>query len=89
MKLNLKALLLTAGVVWAGSVLMVGVTNLIWPGYGSTFLQLVASIYPVYDATGSVAAVIVGTLYALVDGAIFGFVFGWLYNFFLCKASPA
>ena len=89
MKLNLKALVLTAGVVWAGSVLIVGVTNLIWPGYGATFLQLVASIYPGYDATASVGAVIVGTLYALVDGAIFGLVFGWLYNFFLGKGSPA
>ena len=89
MKLNLKALVLTAGVVWAGSVLIVGVTNLIWPGYGATFLQLVASIYPGYDATRSVGAVIVGTLYALVDGAIFGLVVGWLYNLFLSKASPA
>jgi ABC-type phosphate transport system permease subunit len=89
MKLNLKALALTAGLVWAGAVLMVGVTNLIWPGYGNTFLQLVASIYPGYDATGSVGAVIVGTLYALVDGAIFGLVVGWLYNLFLGKGSPA
>jgi hypothetical protein len=89
MKLNLKALVLTAGLVWAGAVLMVGVTNLIWPGYGNTFLQLVASIYPGYDATRSVGAVIVGTLYALVDGAIFGLVVGWLYNLFLSKASPA
>ena len=89
MKLNLKALALTAGLVWAGAVLMVGVTNLIWPGYGNTFLQLVASIYPGYDATRSVGAVIVGTLYALVDGAIFGLVVGWLYNLFLSKASPA
>lgn len=89
MKLNLKALVLTAGLVWAGSILMVGVANLIWPGYGTTFLQLVASIYPGYDATVSVGAVIIGTLYALVDGAIFGLVFGWLYNLFLGKGSPA
>jgi hypothetical protein len=89
MKLNLKALVLTAGLVWAGAVLMVGVTNLIWPGYGNTFLQLVASIYPGYDATRSVGAVIVGTLYALVDGAIFGLVVGWLYNLFFGKGSPA
>jgi hypothetical protein len=41
MKLNLKALVLTAGLVWAGAVLMVGVTNLIWPGYGNTFLPVV------------------------------------------------
>ena len=68
---------------------MVGVTNLIWPGYGNTFLQLVASIYPGYNATASVGAVIVGTLYTLVDGGIFGLVVGWLYNLFLGKGSPA
>ena len=89
MKLNLKALALTAGLVWAGAVLMVGVTNLIWPGYGNTFLQLVASIYPGYNATASVGSVIVGTLYTLVDGGIFGLVVGWLYNLFLGKGSPA
>jgi membrane associated rhomboid family serine protease len=89
MKLNLKALVLAAGLVWAGAVLMVAVTNLIWPGYGTTFLHVVASIYPGYDASGSIGAVIVGTVYALIDGAIFGLVFGWLYNWFLSKRSPA
>jgi membrane associated rhomboid family serine protease len=68
---------------------MVAVRNLIWPGYGTTFLQVVASIYPGYDASGSIGAVIVGTVYALIDGAIFGLVFGWLYNWFLSKRSPA
>jgi membrane associated rhomboid family serine protease len=68
---------------------MVAVTNLIWPGYGTRFLQVVASIYPGYDSSGSIGAVIVGTVYALIDGAIFGLVFGWLYNWFLSKRSPA
>jgi len=89
MKLNLKALMWAAGLMWGGTVLMVGVTNLIWPAYGSTFLQLVASIYPGYDVARSIGAVIVATVYALIDGAIFGLVFGWLYNFFLGKGSPA
>jgi ABC-type phosphate transport system permease subunit len=89
MKLNVKALVLTAGIMWAGAVLAVGLANLIWSGYGTMFLQLVGSIYPGYDATRSIGAVIVGTLYALVDGAIFGLVFGWLYNLFVHKASPA
>ena len=89
MKLNVKALVLTAGIIWAGTVLAVGVANLIWSGYGTMFLQVVASIYPGYDATRSTGAVIVGTLYALVDGAILGLVLGRLYNFFVSKGSPA
>jgi hypothetical protein len=53
------------------------------------FLQVVASIYPGYDATRSIGAVIVGTLYALVDGGIFGLILGGLYNLFVSKGSPA
>ena len=88
MELNLKALALTAGIMWAVAVLMIGVANLIWPGYGTTFLELLASIYPGYDATRSIGAVVAGTLYALVDGAIFGFVFGLLYNSIVGRVSP-
>ena len=85
MKLNLKALVLAVGILWALVVLLVGAANLIWPGYGVAFLQLMASIYPGYHATSSIGDVIVGTLYALVDGAIVGLVFGLLYNWFAGK----
>ncbi len=85
MRLNVMALTFTAGILWALAVLLVGVANLIWPQYGSAFLQMLASIYPGYQATSSFGAVIVGTLYALVDGAICGLVFGWLYNMFAAK----
>jgi hypothetical protein len=89
MKLNLKALVLTAGILWAMAVFFVGVLNLIWSGYGGAFLQLIASIYPGYHATSSVGDLIVGALYALVDGAICGLVFGLLYNMFVGKGSTA
>jgi len=89
MKLNVKALALTAGILWALAVLLVGAANLIWSGYGGAFLQLIASIYPGYHAAGSPGDLIVGTLYALFDGAIGGLVFGWVYNLFIGKgASP-
>jgi len=81
MKLNLKALAAAFAILWAGVVLLVGVANLLWPGYGRSFLLILASIYPGYAASGSFGDVIVGSLYALVDAAILGFVFGWLYNF--------
>jgi ABC-type phosphate transport system permease subunit len=80
MKLNLKALVVSAGILWALAVFLVGLANLIWSGYGAAFLRVMASIYPGYHATGSIGDVIVGTLYALLDGAIAGLVFGWLYN---------
>lgn len=80
MKLNLKALTFAAAVLWAGAVFLVGLANLIWPGYAKAFLLMLASIYPGYAASGFFGDVIVGSLYALIDGAIAGFVLGWLYN---------
>jgi len=80
MKFNISAFSLTVGLFCGGSILLVGVSNLIWPGYGSAFLQLAASMYPGYTAGATFGQVVIGTLYGLVDGAIGGAVFGWLYN---------
>ena len=80
MKLNLKAFTIAIGIVWAGVVLIVGVANSIWPEYGKAFLVMLASVYPGFAASGSFGDAIVGSLYALVDAAIVGLIFGWLYN---------
>lgn len=87
MKLNVKALAITAALVWGGAIFLVGIANLIWPGYGADFLQLVSSIYPGYKGTATFGEVIVGTLYGVVDGFICGLVFAWLYNLLLPKAG--
>jgi hypothetical protein len=89
MKLNLKAFALTAGILWGAAMFLTGLANLIWSGYGVAFLQLMASLYPGYHADGTFVDLIVGVLYALVDGAVAGFVFGWLYNVFAGKATAA
>ena len=39
---------------------------------GELFLDVMASVYPGYDATSNFGDVIVGTLYGLVDGAVGG-----------------
>jgi hypothetical protein len=85
----MKALMLTSAILWGAVVFLTGITNLIWSGYGTIFLQLMASLYPGYDASRTMGSVIVGTLYALFDGAVFGLVFSWLYNLFLGKGRPA
>jgi hypothetical protein len=82
MKLSLRALVLTGALLWGGAVLLCGIANLIWPAYGVAFLQVVSSVYPGYHATRSLGSVVVGTLYALLDGALCGLLFGWLYNRF-------
>ena len=80
MRFNVTALALTAGLIWGGAMLVVGAANLIWPGYGQAFLEVVASIYPGYRPGSGLGSVVTGSLYALVDGTIGGVVFGWLYN---------
>jgi hypothetical protein len=89
MKFDIGALALAIGLFWGGSILLVGVANLIWPGYGSGFLQLITSIYPGYKATATFGQVLIGTLYGLVDGAIGGAVFAYLYNWLTTFFRPA
>ena len=62
---------------------LIGLGNLICPDYGKGFLEVMASVYPGYDATGSFGELIVGTLYGLVDGAVCGAIFAWVYNRFV------
>lgn len=89
MKFNIGALSATIGLFWGGAILIVGVSNLIWAGYGSAFLQLAASIYPGYKADATLAQVIIATIYGLVDGAIGGAIFAWLHNRIVTVFSPA
>ena len=80
MKLDVKAMALTIGLIWGAAMLLTGVAYVISHGYGEAFLDVMASVYPGYDATSSFGDVIVGTLYGLVDGAVGGAVVAWLYN---------
>ena len=89
MRFNIRALALAIGVFWGGAILITGVANLIWPGYGQAFLQLIASIYPGNSGASSLGQVVIGTLYGLVDGTIGGAVFAWVYNWLAECFRPA
>jgi hypothetical protein len=82
MRLSLKGLTFACALLWGGAILFVGLINLASPTYGMEFLKLTSSVYPGFHASRTFADVIVGTVYALVDGAIAGFLLGWLYNLF-------
>jgi len=82
MKINTKALAMASGILWGAAMLGMGLANLIWANYGQLFLQTMSSVYPGYHATRSIAEVVVGTLYGVVDGFVAGAVFAWLYNQF-------
>jgi ABC-type phosphate transport system permease subunit len=84
MKLDVKAMAITVGLLWGIlAMFLTGVANLIWPAYGKAFLDVMASVYPGYTPGGGFGQVITGTLYGVVDGAIAGAVFAWLYNRFV------
>jgi hypothetical protein len=80
MSLNLKALAITSGILWGACCLLVGLLNLIFPSYGVALLELSGSVYPGYGGPGGFGSVIILTLYAVVDGAVAGAIFAWLYN---------
>ncbi len=89
MHFNIKALALTSSVIWGGALLFVGLANLVWADYGQAFLNLMASVYPGYDAAASIGQVMLMTVYGLVDGAVAGLIFGWLYNRLAAGARSA
>ena len=80
MKLDPKALAYAGAALWGASFLLVGLVNLSASSYGTEFLDLMASLYPGYTADRTFESVLIGTGYALVDGAASGWLFGWLYN---------
>ncbi|MDA2937449.1 hypothetical protein MYX75_04200 [Acidobacteria bacterium AH-259-A15] len=87
MKINVRALALTLSLTWAGAILVTGLANLIWPSYGIAFLQVIASVYPGYQAVASLREVVAGTVYGLADGFVGGLIVGWLYNLFAGRNS--
>lgn len=89
MRLNVTALAVAAGVIWGGAILLTAIAHAIWPPYGGAFLEMAASLYPGYEASPGAGPVIVGTLYGLVDGAIFGAILGWLYNLVADRSQSA
>lgn len=80
MALNVKASAGALAIVWGGALCLTALINLAFPSYGLAWLQLAASIYPGYHGPGDPWAVVVVTLYGLVDGAGAGAVCAWLYN---------
>ncbi|UCG75872.1 MAG: hypothetical protein JSV95_00620 [Gemmatimonadota bacterium] len=89
MRLDAKGLGLACGILWGAALLLVSLGGMMWPGYGTAFLEFAQSIYPGYHGPGGIGPAIVVTLYGLVDGFIGGVVLAWLYNRFARGPAPA
>ena len=82
MRLSVKAVAYTGALLWGGTFLLAALVNLLYPSYGRAFLDLCSSIYPGYHVARTITGVVVGSGYALLDGAVGGALFAWLYNWF-------
>ena len=89
MRLSSKSLAIVFALLWGGGILVVGLVNLAVPSYGTVFLQCASSIYPGFHNSRTFVDVLVGTGYGLVDGAVGGWLFGWLYNIFSSGSRTA
>ena len=83
MKLSIKAMAITFGLLWGAAMLIISTINMFRPDYAIDFLNIIASVYPGYEAGEGLKSVIIGTLYAVFDAAIGGAIFAWVYNFFV------
>ena len=89
MKLNVAALSIAGAILWGSSVFLVALANMVVPDYGVMFLNMVAALYPGYHVGAGFSALLIGTAYALVDGAIGGALLGWLYNLVALSTSDS
>jgi hypothetical protein len=77
MKLNVKSLSITCGLVWGVALFLLTWWIIIFDGATgeATFIGRVYRGYSI-SPTGS----LIGLVWAFVDGLIFGAIFAWLYN---------
>ncbi len=79
MKINTKALAISAGITWGLAIFLLTVWFLVM-GYSGNFLAKLGSIYIGYSV--SWLGAFIGLIYGFVDGLIGGALLGYLYNKF-------
>jgi len=77
MKLNVKALALTSGLLWGGAVCLATLW-LLARGYDGALIRQLDHFYIGY--TFSYAGAFVGLVWGFIDGAVGAAIFAWLYN---------
>jgi len=83
MKLSLKAAILAGALLDGVGFIFVSLMNLVLRPYGGAYLAMLSSLYPGYDPVHWPIAIIIGTLYSLLAGALAGLLFAYCYNSFV------
>ena len=87
MHVSSRVMTATTALLWGGCMLFVGLVNLAAPAYGIDFLRMMSSVYPGFQPAHKIGEVLLGTVYGLIDGAIAGVLFAWLYNWIARETS--
>jgi len=82
LKLHPQAFALTAGVIWALGVLLVGL-GAAYTGYALPMVELIASAYLGYEA--SLSGAVIGGIWGFFDAFIGCWIFAWAYNMAVSK----
>lgn len=77
MKLKVKALGLTLGIIWGSSLFIMGIVAMFF-NYGCGFVSALGSLYLGYEAT--ILGSIIGAIWGFIDAGIGGVIIAWLYN---------
>ena len=76
--LNPKAVAIACAATCAVGVLLLALISMIHGSYGNTLISIVSTVYIGYDNT--IPGAILGSIWALVDGGIGGYIFALIYN---------
>jgi len=82
MRISVRGLIFAGGLIWGATVAFVGFMNFRDATYGAGFLAALSSMYPGFHNTRAMLDIWIGVGYGVVDGAITGLLFGWVYNTF-------
>ena len=77
MKLNVKALALTLGIVWGASVFIMAMVAK-YTGYGIGFVSAISTVY--IGEGASMLGAVIGAVWGFFDAAIGGLIIGLVYN---------
>ena len=89
MKFNVLAAAITGGIAVAIAIGFTGVVGMYSEGYGKPVLELFASVYPSYTASGGIGDLAIGCFWGAIDGMVGGGLLAWLYNYLSSMAKKA